>query len=164
MNYIDIVIGLLLFASLVIGWRQGFIRQLFGLLALFLGVYCAYKFSGITAHYLSRWFEINESITKEVSFAVTFLVVLIFVIIVGRFADRIVRMVALGFLNRFLGMILSLFKAVLIISICLLILKMFDILPAADTQKSFLYQPLENIATNVFPYLKKLYDFSMSLF
>lgn len=39
MHYIDIIIAILLLISIIMGWRQGFIRQLFGLLALLLGVF-----------------------------------------------------------------------------------------------------------------------------
>jgi membrane protein required for colicin V production len=154
MNYIDIIIGVLLLISLVMGWRQGLVRQVFGILALLLGVFCAYKFSGFTAQHLSEWFAMNETVTKSIAFAITFIAVLFLVILIGRLADKFIKMVALGLVNRLLGAILCMLKAVLIISICLVILNLFDLLPA-HTQSSCFYHPLESAGSTVFPYLQR---------
>ncbi|MDR1405669.1 MAG: CvpA family protein, partial [Prevotellaceae bacterium] len=156
MNYIDIVIGILLLASFVLGWRQGLVRQAFGILALLSGVYCAYKFSDFTAHCLSKWFELNAAVTGGVAFAVTFIAVLFLVILIGRIADRFIKMVALGFVNRLLGAILCTCKAVLIISVCVVILHSFDALPKGQIRSSALYQPMKRTGDMVFPYLASI--------
>jgi membrane protein required for colicin V production len=153
MNYIDIILGGLLVISVVMGWRQGLVRQVFGILALLLGVFCAYKFSDFTAHHLSKWFAMNEAVTNMVAFAVTFVVVLFLVILVGRLADKFIKMVALGFVNRLLGAVLCALKAVLIISICLIILQSFELLPGDKIRDSYLYHPLESVGATVFPYI-----------
>ncbi|MDR2361850.1 MAG: CvpA family protein [Prevotellaceae bacterium] len=164
MNYIDIIIAILLLISIFIGWRQGFIRQLFGLMALFLGLFCAYRFSHFTAHYISDWFEVSEPITNGVAFVVTFIIVLLVVVLVGRFADKIISMVAFAFFNRLLGAILSLLKAVLIISVLLLILNIFGLIPQAHQNQSTLYRSMEKIGVAVFPYLKQLVEETKNLF
>ncbi len=158
MNYIDIIIAILLLISIVSGWRQGFVRQLFGLLALLAGVYCAYKFSHFAAHYITSWFGPDEAWTNGIAFAVTFVVVLIGVVVIGRIADRFVKLIALGLLNSLLGAVLSLLKMALILSVCLLLLNMFEVLPDNVTRESYLYQPLDSIGARVFPYLQKLLD------
>jgi membrane protein required for colicin V production len=164
MNYIDIIIVILLLASILIGWRQGFIRQFFGLLALLLGVFCAYRFSHLVAHYLAKWIEVSEPVTNGVAFAVTFLGVLVGVVLVGRFADKIITMVAFGLLNRLLGAVLSLLKAVLIISVLLVICNLFTLLPPADQSRSRLCHPMEQIGGAVFPYLQQLINKTRPLF
>ncbi|MDR1680898.1 MAG: CvpA family protein [Prevotellaceae bacterium] len=164
MNYIDIILAILLLISIFMGWRQGFIRQLFGLLALLLGVYCAYRFSHFTAHCISDWFGVSEPVTSGVAFAVTFIVVLLAVVLVGRFADKIISMVAFAFVNRLLGAILSLLKAVLIIGILLVILNMFSLIPPAHQERSMLYRPMEKVGATVFPYLKQLVNTTKNLF
>jgi membrane protein required for colicin V production len=156
MTYIDIIIGILLLLSLVFGWRQGLIRQLFGILALLLGVFCAYKFSDSTAYYLSKWFSMNEAVTNAAAFAVTFIAVLFLVILIGRVADRFIKLVALGLVNRLLGAILGALKAVLIISVCLVILKSFNLLPEETMRASRSCQSLERVGAMVFPYLQKI--------
>ncbi|MDR2359478.1 MAG: CvpA family protein [Prevotellaceae bacterium] len=161
MAYIDIIIGVLLLLSFVLGWRQGLIRQLFGILALLLGVFCAYKFSDSTAYYLSKWFSMNEGVTGAVAFAITFIVVLFLVILTGRLADRFIKLVALGLVNRLLGAILGALKAVLIISVCLVVLKSFSLLPEKTMHASHFYQPLESVGSKVFPYLQKAANVKM---
>ena len=156
MTYIDIIIGILLLLSFVLGWRQGLIRQLFGILALLLGVFCAYKFSDSTAYYLAKWFSMNEAVTNAVAFAITFIAVLFLVILIGRVADRFIKLVALGLVNRLLGAILGALKAVLIISVCWVILKSFNLLPEETIRASHSCQPLESVGSTVFPYLQKV--------
>ncbi|MDR3133201.1 MAG: CvpA family protein [Prevotellaceae bacterium] len=155
MNYFDIIIGVLLLVSLVVGWRQGLVRQVFGLLALLLGVFCAYKFSGYTAYYLSKWFALDKAVINAVAFGITFIAVLFLVILAGRVADKFIKMVALGLVNRLLGAVLCVLKVALIISVCLVILKSFDILPEKKARDSCLYHPLESAGATVFPYLQK---------
>ncbi len=164
MNYLDIIIGILLLIAFIMGYRQGFIRQFFGLLALLLGVFCAYKFSHFAAHYIAQWTQASEAVVNAVAFAVTFIAVLVGVNFVGIFADKIITMVALGWLNKMLGIIMALAKEVLILGVIIVILDMFHIVPKAHVEKSFLYQPLENIGTTVFPYLKKLLTMTFGLF
>ncbi|MDR0729216.1 MAG: CvpA family protein [Prevotellaceae bacterium] len=164
MNYIDIIITILLLISIFMGWRQGFIRQLFGLLALLFGLFCAYRFSHFTAHYISDWFKVSESVTNGVAFAVTFIIVLLAVILAGRFADKISSMVAFAFFNRLLGAILSLLKAVLIISVLLLILNIFGLIPQVHQNQSTLYHPMEKVSMTAFPYLKQLVEKTKNLF
>ncbi|MDR3350844.1 MAG: CvpA family protein [Prevotellaceae bacterium] len=159
MNYFDIIIGVLLLISVVVGWRQGLVRQVFGILALALGVFCAYKFSGSTAAYLSEWFALNEAVTRAAAFAVTFIAVLFLVLLTGRVADRFIKMVALGLVNHLLGTILCVLKMALIISVCIVILKSFELLPEKAIHDSFLYQPLEDAGSTVFPYLQKVVSY-----
>jgi membrane protein required for colicin V production len=149
MNYIDIIIGIVLLIALVFGWRQGLVRQLFGLLALFLGVYCAYRFSGFTAHYLHRWFAVSEAATGCAAFALTFVVVLVCVVLVGRIADKFIKMIAFGFVNHLLGAVLGVCKTALILGVCIVIVDMFRLF----TLHSWFYDRLEALGTLVFPYL-----------
>ncbi|MDR0668168.1 MAG: CvpA family protein [Prevotellaceae bacterium] len=164
MHYIDIIIAILLLISIIMGWRQGFIRQLFGLLALLLGVFCAYRFSHFTAHYLTGWFGLSEAVSIGVAFAVTFIVVLLAVVFVGRLADRIISLIAFAFLNRLLGAILSLLKASLIIGVLLVIISMLGFVPESHQRESRLYHPLEQVGTTVFPYLQQFVEKRIPLF
>jgi membrane protein required for colicin V production len=158
MNYIDIIIGLLLLVGIISGWRQGFVRQLFGLLALILGVYCAYRFSHFAAHYIVKWFHWSASVTSSVAFVITFVIVLIGVFFVGRVANRFIKLIALGTLNSFLGALLSLCKWVLVLSVCLVIIHSFISLPDSQVGGSFFFHFLEKVGNTVFPYLHSLAD------
>ena len=158
MNYIDtIIIALLIFAALAGVWK-GFIRQLFGLVALFLGIWCACHFSGFAASYISKWMDTNETAVAIISFGVTFILVLLSVVFVGRLADQLVKVVALGPVNRLIGLLFSVAKMALILSVCIWLLQTFDqiwsFFPHQDCAKSVLFEPVAKLAPALFPYLK----------
>jgi len=158
MNYIDIIIiSLLLFAALYGIWK-GFVRQLFGLIALFLGIWCACHFSYFIASYLSQWFNKNETAIAIISFAITFIIVLIGVIQVGRVTEKLVKLAALGLFNRIFGLLFSVIKMAFILSISIWLMLAFDqfnpFFPHHDCEHSILFIPVSTIAPAVFPYLK----------
>jgi membrane protein required for colicin V production len=159
MNYIDIIIiALLAFAALLGVWK-GFIHQLFGLIALFLGIWCAFHFSDFVASYIAKWINQNEMAVTVISFAVIFVIVILGVVLVGRIAEQLVKMVSLGLLNRLIGLLFSVAKMALILSICIRLLQAFDQLwpffPHHDCEQSVLFAPVAQIATVLFPYRKE---------
>jgi len=164
MNYLDIIISVCILIALVMGFRQGFIRPLFGLLALLLGVFCAYKFSYFAAQYIAEWTAASKQVVNAAAFAITFIAVLVGVSFVGIFADKIISMVALGWLNRLLGVAMALAKIILILGVTAVILDMFQLIPEADIRQSHLYQPVKDIGVMVFPYLKRLVEITVGLF
>ncbi|MDR2585824.1 MAG: CvpA family protein [Prevotellaceae bacterium] len=161
MNYIDIIIIALLVVAAIFGVWKGFVRQLFGLVALLLGIYCALHFSGYAATFISQWIDKNETAVTIISFAITFVVVLLGVVFVGKLADRIIKIVALGLFNRLFGILFSVAKMAFILSICIWLLLAFDHLwpffPHQDSHQSLLFAPVSKLAPSIFPYLKALF-------
>jgi len=160
MNYIDVIIIALLIMAAIFGFWKGFVRQLFGLAALLLGIFCAWHFSDFAASYISQWIDKNETAVTIISFAITFIVVLIGVVWVGKLADKLIKMIALGLLNRLIGLLFSAVKMAFILSICIWLIQAFDLLwpflPLQDTQNSLFFTPLSKPAPALFPYLKGL--------
>jgi len=160
MNYIDIIIIALLAFAAIVGVWKGFIRQLFGLVALFLGIWCACHFSNYAAFYISQWIDKNETAVTIISFAVTFIVVLFGVVLVGRLAEQLIKVVMLGFFNRLMGILFSVVKMALILSVSIWLLQALDqlwpFIPHHDCEKSMLFTPVAKLATALFPYLKEL--------
>ena len=158
LNYIDFIILILWVAAAVSGIWKGFIRQLFGIAALFLGVYCAWRFSHFAAHWIDQWIHPDQTTIAILAFAVTFLVVLYGVILGGRLTEKIIKIVLLGWINRLLGAIFSLVKMTFILSVCIWILLAMDHLwpffPHQDAHNSIFFAPVEQIAHHVFPYLR----------
>jgi membrane protein required for colicin V production len=156
MTIFDIIIVLILVAAFIFGVIKGIIRQVFGLLALFLGVYCAFKFSYWAGGYIAQWFHTSEALTQGLAFALTFAVVVVAVILIGRFAERLISLAALGFVNKILGGLFGLFKFVCILCVLLYIAEHFDaqlhFIPE-NIKQSFSFQFLDAITKMAFPYL-----------
>lgn len=155
MQIIDIV--MLVFAGLmvILGFRNGLIISLATLVALILGIYAAVYFSHFAAELLHNTFEISSTYLPLISFTVTFLVVLVGVILIGKVIEKLVDVVGIGFLNHLAGALLGLIKSILILSIIFFVISIADtnqklITPEAK-EKSIFY----NRVANVFPTIIK---------
>ena len=155
MNWIDFLIIALLVFGLIQGFIDGVIIEIAKLAALVLGIWGAIHFSGWTADKLSGWFDMQASWTGLVAFAVTFVVIVIAVSLLGRLLDTIVKSVSLGFVVKLLGAAFGVIKTALILSVVFILLNTIDakrhFLPSATIEKSFLYNPIADIIPAIFP-------------
>lgn len=162
MSWIDIVFIAILLWSAYQGFTKGFIIAVASLVALILGIFGAIRFSGYTAVILSEKFEMKPDTVNLISFAITFILIVIATHLVAYFTDKLVKAVALGFANRVAGVLFNLLKTALIISVILVILERIDekasFLPGTEIQKSKLYKPLRAFAPLIFPYLRSGYE------
>jgi len=104
MNWIDFVIIALLAFGLIGGFINGLIIEIAELAALVLGVWGAIHFSWWTADKLSGWFDMHSSWTGIVSFAVTFIAIVIAIYLLGKLLDSLLKAVALGFFGKIFGL------------------------------------------------------------
>lgn len=155
MNYIDIIILIILGIAMVKGFINGFVREMAALLALVLGIWAAIKFSGFTATKLYELFDITGKFTGIIAFIITFIIVVIVINFIGNIIDRIIKLIALGFLNRLLGLVFGVIKSVLILSVIFVVLNAIDehrpFLPKEKLNQSIFYYPISDIAPTIFP-------------
>ncbi len=157
MNYLDIALGLPLLWGIFHGFTKGLIISVASLLALILGVYAAIHFSPFFGVYINNWFHPDPRHLKVLSFALTFILVVILVKLIGWGLDRLIKAVAMGFLNRFLGVLFNGLKWAFILSVLISIMdsseRMKNLIDEQVKDESVLYRPLARIAPLVFPYL-----------
>jgi membrane protein required for colicin V production len=123
LNYLDIFIVSILIFGFFRGFIKGLIMELSSLLAIILGTYGSLKFSDFTFQLLSKNFSdqienINESYLKIASFAFTFLVIIVLVSIIGKVLTKVVKMIALGLINKVFGGVFGSIKYLLLLSFC----------------------------------------------
>jgi membrane protein required for colicin V production len=157
MNFIDLVFIIILLWSAYKGFRKGFILQLSTLAALLLGIFGAIHFSDFTADFLTNNFNISNQYLQIIAFAVTFIVIVIAVHLLARLIEKLVQAIALGFVNRILGIVFGVAKVAFILSIILVLVnkadEKYNFIPDEKTEKSMLYEPLSDFAPMIFPYL-----------
>ncbi|MCL2098523.1 MAG: CvpA family protein [Bacteroidales bacterium] len=157
MSIFDIIILLILVAAFIFGMMKGIVRQVFGLLALFLGVYCAFKFSYWAGGYIAQWFHTGEALTRGLAFTVTFTVVVVAVILFGKFVARLINLAALGIFDKILGGIFGALKFACILCVLLYIAQHFDTqfhFLSSEIKHSFFYQFFDTLTKMSFPYLQ----------
>jgi len=157
MNTVDLVFGILLLWAAYRGFTKGFIVQLATLAALLLGILGAVLFSDFTSDLIIKKFDVTGQYLPILSFAVTFLVIVIAVHLFAKMLNKLIDAIALGVVNRLLGVLFSLLKTGFIVSIILVLINKadnrFNFIPNETKENSLLYKPLSNFAPMIFPYL-----------
>ena len=161
MNYIDIIILLFLLFGAFRGFSKGLIIEVATLAGLVLGVYLAINYSPYTEGILRDF--LNVSVTPRylsyLALAVTFIVVVVAVFIIGKLLTKLIDIISLGLLNKLLGTVLGIVKYFIIVCVLLLIVdalnEKFQFISEETRQKSLLFGPFLNFATHYIIRLKK---------
>ena len=156
-NYFDFIIAIFLLWSAYRGFIKGFLIMAASLAALVFGVWGAIRFSHLTAALLLSTFKLQTPYLGLISFALTFVIIVILVHLLSRALDKLVKAVALGFLNRLAGIFFGVLKTAFLISIFLVIINGINnrlpFIPDEHKENSLLYQPLSRLAPAIFPFL-----------
>ena len=160
MNYFDIIIIIPLIWGAYKGFKKGIIIEVASFIALGLGIWGGMKFSSISAKYLSEAFDIAENIMPLISFAVTFILIVIVVFTLAKMLQKIVSMVALGFVNKAAGALFGILKFSLIMSVIItftnILNKQVTFIDPEMENTSILYQPMARVAQIIIPGLKNI--------
>ena len=154
MNYLDIFIVCVLVFGFFRGFIKGLIMELSSLLAIVLGAYGSLKFSDLTLNWVSLNFSsqienIDDNYLKIASFAFTFLIIIVFVSIIGKGLTRVVKMVSLGLINKTLGGLFGAIKYVLILSFFFVFFENLNstlfLIDESFFESTLLYEPIMEI-------------------
>jgi membrane protein required for colicin V production len=155
MNWIDATILIILIISVVNGFINGLVKEVASLAALILGIWGAIKFSFFTAGKLYDYFDMTGKYVGVIAFIITFCLIVVAIHFVGIVAEKIVNAVALGFVNRLLGIVFGVLKSVLIMSVIFAVLNAIDakrpFLPKETIEQSRFFNPISDIAPAIFP-------------
>jgi membrane protein required for colicin V production len=139
---------------------KGLFVEVTTLVGLVLGVYGALHFSYFLGDFLKDSVSWDESMIQVVSFAGTFLIILIALVLLGKAMTKIAETIALGFFNKIVGAIFGFLKYALILSIVLIVYDEINtslrFVEKEKVKKSVLYEPIKNFAPAIFPNLVKV--------
>jgi len=158
MNYIDIMICIPLVWGLYKGFTKGLIIEAASIVAFGFGVWGGIHFSDFIAHKITEWFNWHSPYLPIVSFAITFLLIVILVYFIAKLMQRMVEGMALGAINRICGAIFGSLKYALIMSVVIFVLnaieKSYPLISFKAKEESLLYKPIGKIAPMLIPTLK----------
>ena len=147
------------------GFSKGFILQAATLAALILGIWGSIKFSGYVAAVIMEKMGRHGEFVPLVSFAITFIGIVIGIHFLAKLIEKLLEMIALSFVNRIFGILFNLIKYAFIISAILVVINGIDrriqFMPREQVNESRLYKPLSALAPLLFPYLH--FDFTHPL-
>jgi membrane protein required for colicin V production len=159
MNIFVIVIASLLLFGFVRGLLKGLFVEVASLVALIGGVYGAIHFSYFVSDFLKEYVSWNPEYISLASFAVTFVIIILVIALLGKALTKIADFASLGILNKILGGAFGALKIGLMLSVVFIFFgKMNDTIPFVEKetlQESILYGPVKKVAPTIFPSIIK---------
>jgi len=155
-NYLDIIFIVPLLWAAYRGFNKGLIIEVSTLIAFGLGIWGGIHFSDFVADLLMD--KVDSEYIPIVSFAVTFILIVAGIFVLGKTIEKAVNLVQLKLVNKIGGAVFGIVKIALFISVILVIINSYDqkvnIVPKELKESSLLYQPLTEISLQVIPALE----------
>lgn len=159
MNYIDILLCIPLVWGLYKGFTKGLIIEAATLAAFSLGIWGGITFSDYIAQKITEGFGWQSPYLPIISFAITFLAIIIVVYFIAKMVQRMVDGMALSAINKIGGAIFGSLKFALIMSVIIFMIdaveESYPMISFKTKEKSLLYRPVGKIAPTLIPALNK---------
>lgn len=156
---LDICILLPVLWGMFKGFKRGLIIELCTLMALVLGVYGAATFGDMGSDYLRETFNTDPRVSGVLGFALLFIIIVVLVFVFGKVLESVIKMVALGLVNKLFGLLFGGLKFSLIASGLLYLINGFplteDLIPEKEKADSYLYEPASELLPSIYPTLAK---------
>jgi membrane protein required for colicin V production len=146
---IGIIIGIILY--MLLGFRDGFFKKVFGILGFWGGLILAIKFMSPLSEYLMEWMSFSDDVSLILAFFLIFLFVVVAVNLMYRWFGKS-GSENLTVKSRMAGAVLGAAQGLVGISLLLIMLSFFDVPEQADRDSSSLYRNIVKIAPKVFDY------------
>jgi len=158
MIVLDLILLLPILIGAWLGFRNGFIITLTTLIAFIGGTYAGLWFSGTVSGFIQSMLSTPNPYVPLISFSICFLAVCALVFFIGKWAQRLSKIVLLGALDKIAGGVFGAVQTTLLVAIALVLIDsfIFQNNPQAATWKdqSLLYTPLTSLADFILPSLK----------
>lgn len=150
MSYIDIALILFLLLGAYGGYKEGFLMELFSVLAILLGILGGFKLMGNAMVLLDQQFNIDETVLPYLAFIVVFILVVIVVRLIGKSIRASIDDSFLGKVDQSAGAFLGIFKSAFMLSVGLWIIQSLKIsFPEKWTDDAWLYPKISVLAPAV---------------
>jgi membrane protein required for colicin V production len=160
MNYFDIIVLIPVLWFGYKGFTKGFVIEIASVAALLLGLWGGIKLSSYLTVIMTDNFGWESAYNPLIAFGVVFIVIVIFVHLIARLIDKLVKSVSLSFFNRIAGALFGAAKVVLIISIIILMFNKVDersdFITDEFKEGSLLYKPIAGIVPAILPVVEKI--------
>lgn len=155
MNLLDVIIAVPLLWGAYKGFKRGLIFEIFMLIGLVLGMYVAFKFSGLINGLVAKMVSANSAVIPYLSFIIVFGAILLIMILLAKLLEGILSVGSLTALNQVAGAVLGIAKFALIVSVVLWLLKSLEphwnFINDSTKKQSLLYEPVLKTATFLTP-------------
>lgn len=159
MNFIDILICIPLVWGLYKGFTKGLILEAASFIAFGCGVWGGIYFSNSVEQKIIGWSHWHSPYLPIISFAITFLGIVMFIYFFAKIVQRILEGMALGAINKIGGALFGSLKYALVLSVLIFVIdaveKSYPVISFKAKEGSVLYKPVGKIASFLIPALNK---------
>lgn len=137
MNYLDYIIFVVIVIGFLLGFKDGLVRKIIGLIGLMVGVILAFQFSGKVGKILTPLFNNDEYLSSVIAGITIFLIVILIASLIKRVVhpfDKVNR-----FINQFLGGIIGAVQITFFLSAVFLFLNIFSFPNSLQRNNSWSY-------------------------
>ena len=142
-NYVDIIIVVMILIGFILGYKDGVVRKIIGVIGFVLAVYLAFEYSDSLGKFISPFFNDEIYLSGLVAGFLIFSVVILVFAIVKRLLhpfDKVNR-----FANQFIGGLVGIIQILFFVSAFFMLLNIFDIPDNSTRKDSTLYTPVYGI-------------------
>lgn len=151
MNYLDYIIILFVTVGFLLGFKDGLVRKLIGLIGLIAAIGLAFEFSDSLGKMITPYFNNDDYLASIISGILIFLVVILIASIVKRIVhplDKVNRLV-----NQLIGGIIGAIQIIFFLSGFMLILDIFDAPAKESRAESLMYNYVHDIIPASFDFV-----------
>ena len=160
MNLLDIIIAVPLLWGAYRGFKRGLIFEIFMIVGLVLGLYIAFKFSGLINGWVGKITSADSAVIPYLSIIIVFAAILLIMVFLAKFLENILSTGSLNIFNKVAGAVFGLTKFALIVSVVLWLLKSLEphwnFINQNTKKESLLYEPVLKTATFLTPALQDI--------
>ena len=161
MNTLDIIILVCFIPAFILGISKGLVKQLTSLAALVIGAVLAIKYSPVLGGWLTNYILLNSSLMNVICFIIIAIVAILVLNLAGNLICKVIKIATLGWLDKLLGIIFALLKAVIIIGLLISVFdglnNSFGFVSQEKLDASVMYSAVKHICDVIFPSIKALY-------
>ena len=153
-NWLNLIFIIMIGTAAFRGFQRGFFVEIGSLIALWLGIYAALRFSGTVA----GWLQLGED-NEILAFVATFLGLLLIVHLIARALTAVIEIAMMGWANKAAGVLAAIVRSAFVISIMLNILIAYTngaLPPRSLREGSALHDPIQAFAPMVLPQLSEM--------
>lgn len=152
MNTIDLIIVIAALIGFILGFKDGFLRKLIGVVGIVTAVFLAAYFKSHLGRFIESSFGIEYYLTEIMAGLIIFFVTIIVFSILKRVIHPFDKINSL--INQIIGGVVGILQFLIFLSAVFLLLNIFDIPEKPARKKSLFYEPTYSIIPSAFNLLK----------
>ena len=154
MNGFDILFILVLAVGAWKGWTNGLLKEVLGLIGVFVGLYVAHLLYEQVGYQLAPHIGTSPSVASIIAFALIWMGVPILLGLVGTLLTKLIEWAGLDSVNSLGGSLVSLVKFWLILGAFCNVLSITHLVTEETQQRSTLFEPLKRTTAIAFELAK----------